>query len=167
VRARVEEAAALFPQRRPVDLPIPDVGAAFMREVVDVHRELYAEHGDLYGEDVSIKIERCLAVTDAEASSAQRRRDDYRAAVEALTADVDLVLTPTIPVVAPLVDIGDLKLRGTLTRNTLPINTLGWPAIALPCGLAEDGLPASVQLVGKPGRDDVVFAAAKLLASLV
>jgi aspartyl-tRNA(Asn)/glutamyl-tRNA(Gln) amidotransferase subunit A len=132
-----------------------------------VHRELYAEYADLYGENVAVKIERCLDVSESEASAARARRDDYRGEVEALTADLDLVITPTIPVVAPPVDVGDLALRGMLTRNTLPINALGWPALAIPCGAAEDGLPASAQLVGKPGRDDLVLAAGKLLASLV
>ena len=33
-----------------------------MREVADVHRELYAEHAELYGENIAPKIERCLAV---------------------------------------------------------------------------------------------------------
>jgi aspartyl-tRNA(Asn)/glutamyl-tRNA(Gln) amidotransferase subunit A len=167
VRKRVRAAAEVFPNRREIDLPIPDVDAAFMREVADVHRDLYAEYAELYGENVAVKIERCLEVSEAEAKAAQRRRDDYHAEMECLTAGLDLVLTPTIPVVAPEVEIGDLKLRGTLTRNTLPFNALGWPALALPCGAAEDGLPASVQLVGKHGRDDVVLAAGKLVASLV
>lgn len=56
-----------------------------------------------------------------------------------------------------------LMLRGILTRFTFPFNALGWPAIALPCGLAEDGLPASVQLVGRPGEDALVLAAGRLL----
>jgi aspartyl-tRNA(Asn)/glutamyl-tRNA(Gln) amidotransferase subunit A len=45
----------------------------------------------------------------------------------------------------------------------LPINALGWPALALPCGKAEDGLPASVQLVGRAGDDALVLAAGRLL----
>jgi Asp-tRNA(Asn)/Glu-tRNA(Gln) amidotransferase A subunit family amidase len=36
---------------------------------------------------------------------------------------------------------------------------LGWPALALPGGLAEDGLPASIQIVGRPGEDALVLAA--------
>jgi Asp-tRNA(Asn)/Glu-tRNA(Gln) amidotransferase A subunit family amidase len=54
-----------------------------------------------------------------------------------------------------------------MIRFTYPFNALGWPALALPVGAAEDGLPASVQLVGKPGDDALVLAAGKLLASLV
>jgi aspartyl-tRNA(Asn)/glutamyl-tRNA(Gln) amidotransferase subunit A len=167
VRERVAAAATRFAQRENLDLPRADVDAAFMREVADVHRELYSEYADLYGENVAVKIERCLAVTDAEAEAAARRREDYRTELERLTAGLDLLLTPTLPVVAPPVELGDLKLRGILTRNTLPVNALGWPALALPCGPAEDDLPASVQLIGKTGDDGLVLAAGRLLASLL
>ena len=66
VRARVEGAAARFRRRRLVELPFPDeaVYEPFAREVADVHRELFAQSADGYGEDVRIKIERCLAVRD-------------------------------------------------------------------------------------------------------
>jgi Asp-tRNA(Asn)/Glu-tRNA(Gln) amidotransferase A subunit family amidase len=48
-------------------------------------------------------------------------------------------------------------------RFTYPFNALGWPALALPCGRAEDGLPASVQLVAPAGEDARVLAAGALL----
>jgi Asp-tRNA(Asn)/Glu-tRNA(Gln) amidotransferase A subunit family amidase len=165
VRARVEQAAALFPHRRVVDLPIPDVGAAFMREVADVHRELYSEHGDLYGEDVAVKIERCLAIGDEEHRMALAERERYRAAAEAALDGADLFLTPTMPIVAPATGIGDLGLRWRLTHFTLPFNALGWPALALPCGIAEDGLPASVQLAGRRDADALVLAAGETLST--
>ena len=68
--------------------------------------------------------------------------------------------------VAPRVgegEIGDLEVREALISRTYPFNLLGWPALALPCGSAEDGLPASVQLVGGPGQDALVLAAGRLL----
>jgi aspartyl-tRNA(Asn)/glutamyl-tRNA(Gln) amidotransferase subunit A len=167
VRARVEEAAALFPRSAPLRLPEPEgISRLFMHEVAGVHRELFAENADLYGEDLRIKIERCLAVSDADAERAARARDGYREAVDAALGGKDLALTPTLPCVAPRVGaggIGDLDVREAVVSRTFPVNALGWPALALPCGPAEDGLPASVQLVGRPGSDGLVLAAGALL----
>ena len=167
VRARVDEAAAPFTRRKPVKLPRPEgVDPLFMHEVAGVHQELFAENADLYGEDLRIKIERCLEVTDARAEAAGRRRDKYRQAVEGALDGFDLVLTPTLPCVAPRIgagDPGDLGVRRSMIRFTFPFNALGWPALALPCGAAEDGLPASIQLAGRPGSDSLVLAAGRLL----
>jgi aspartyl-tRNA(Asn)/glutamyl-tRNA(Gln) amidotransferase subunit A len=163
IAARVREAATHFTGRRDVDWPRPQIDALFMREVADVHRDLYAEQAELYGEDLATKIERCLAVSDAEASLAARAREEYRERCLELVEGFDLLLTPTLPCVAPPTGVGDLALRGTLVSNTLPLNALGWPALALPCGPAEDGLPASVQLVGRPGADAFVLAVGERL----
>jgi aspartyl-tRNA(Asn)/glutamyl-tRNA(Gln) amidotransferase subunit A len=165
VGERVRGAAALLPRTKAVEWPRPRIDALFMREVADVHRELYDENGELYGDDVATKIERCLAVSDAEATLAARARAEYRERCSALLDGFDLLVTPTLPCVAPPVGVGDLTLRATLVRNTLPFNTLGWPALALPCGAAEDGLPASVQLVGRAGADALVLAAGERLAA--
>ena len=167
VRARVEDAASRFPRRKPLSLPEPEgIGELFMHEVAGVHRELFAENADLYGEDVRIRIERCLEVSDADAARAARRREEYREVVEDALEGIDLVLTPTLPLVAPWIGAGapgDLQVREALIRRTFPFNALGWPALALPCGAAEDGLPASVQLAGRPGADGLVLAAGRLL----
>jgi len=165
VAAQVQAAAACFPRLQRVDWPRPNIDALFMHEVADVHRELYPENAELYSEEVAEKIERCLAVSDAEATMAARHRDEYREQCEAVLDAYDLLVTPTLSCVAPPVGIGDLALRGTLVRNTLPFNTLGWPALALPCGRAEDGLPASIQLVGRSGADAIVLAAGERLST--
>jgi aspartyl-tRNA(Asn)/glutamyl-tRNA(Gln) amidotransferase subunit A len=158
VLARVDETATFFGARENIELPVPEITAAFQQEVADVHRDLYAENAELYSDELAWKIERCLEVADAEADAAIRRRSEWRERCGELLARHDLLVTPTIPVVAPEVGIGDRKLRNVLTRNTLPINALGWPALALPCGAAGDGLPASIQLVGRAGADALVLA---------
>jgi aspartyl-tRNA(Asn)/glutamyl-tRNA(Gln) amidotransferase subunit A len=164
VRARVEEAAARFPGAEPLALPFtPESQPLFMREIADVHRELYAEHGDLYGENIVPKIERCLAVTDAEASAAAAGREAYRETIRSAFEPFDLLLTPTLACVAPAANVDEIAVRGRLTRFTFPLNALGWPALALPCGPAEDGLAASAQLVGRPGDDALVLAAGRAL----
>jgi aspartyl-tRNA(Asn)/glutamyl-tRNA(Gln) amidotransferase subunit A len=168
VRERVEEAAAFFPRRRAIELPLaPGNRADFMREVADVHRALFPGNEELYGDNVRGKIERCLRVSDAEASAAERERAEYREHVEEAVAGLDLVVTPTIPLVAPPADIDELELRGRGTLLTYPFSSLGWPALALPCGTAEEGLPASVQLAARAGEDALVLAAGGLLASLL
>ncbi len=168
VRGRVEAAAEAFPRRRRLELPLgEDARAVFMREVADVHRELYAEHGDLYGENVAAKLELCLAVTDAEYEAAVRARARYREELDELLGGVDLVVTPTLPFVAPPAGQDERALRGQLTLFTWPFNVLGAPALALPCGPAEDGLPSSVQLAGRPGADALVLAAGGLLEHMI
>jgi aspartyl-tRNA(Asn)/glutamyl-tRNA(Gln) amidotransferase subunit A len=166
VRARVQAAAALFPQCAPIDLPhgrghIP----VFMHEVGEVHRSLFDEHADEYGEDVAWKLrELCFPVTDADLAEAEQAREALREEAEQLLDGFDLLLTPTQGFVAPTYDeSANDAIRTSITRFTNPFNALGWPALALPCGPAEHELPASVQIVGRPGTDAVVLAAGSAL----
>jgi aspartyl-tRNA(Asn)/glutamyl-tRNA(Gln) amidotransferase subunit A len=164
VRARVEAAAEHFPRRRRLELPRPkDFYECFDHEVADVHRELFLEHADSYGANVRPKIERALEVTDAEFARALERREHYREQFAEATAGVDLVLTPTLVCVAPEAPADELALRGRLTTLTFAFNAVGWPAVALPCGQAENGLPASVQLAAPAGHDALVLGSAAAL----
>jgi aspartyl-tRNA(Asn)/glutamyl-tRNA(Gln) amidotransferase subunit A len=166
VHTRVREAAALFPRSREVDFPFPsEIGVVFMREVADVHRDLFAEFEDSYGENVRTKVERCLTVTDADYQRGLRARAEYTERALAALDGVDLLLTPTMGFVAPALPVDDLEIRERTIRLTIPFNTLGWPALALPCGPAEDGLRASLQIAGRPGSDALVLAAGQLVES--
>ena len=170
VRARVEEAAALFPHREHVDFPSGKGHLkVFLREVAEVHESLFAEHADEYGEDVAWKLrELCFPVTDAEFAEGEGARATLHDEAAAALEGFDLLLTPTQGFVAPTYEAvtGD-SLRTGITRFTNPFNALGWPALALPCGPAEEGLPASIQLVGRAGQDGLVLGAAALLAELL
>jgi aspartyl-tRNA(Asn)/glutamyl-tRNA(Gln) amidotransferase subunit A len=163
VRARVEEAAAKFPNRRELALAVPDReqwGAAFRREVLESHAGLYPERAEDYGDDVRHSLEAATELTDSEVEAARRLRARLRDELPEALAGVDLLLTPTIPCVAPPYGHGS---RTVLTKLTALFNLTGWPALALPCGRAEAGLPASVQLAAPTGEDALVLAAGAAL----
>jgi aspartyl-tRNA(Asn)/glutamyl-tRNA(Gln) amidotransferase subunit A len=168
VRVRVEEATELFPHRRRIEFPLPEgVGAVFMREVAESHRGLFPDHADAYGDNLRAKLERCRAVSDAEFEAALGRLEEYRERAAEAIEGVDLLVTPTLAFVAPPAIRDDREIRDAVIRFTYPFNALGWPALALPCGPAESGLPASIQLVARAGEDARVLAAGSLLERLL
>ena len=128
-----------------------------MRDVDDVHRDLYAEHADAYGDNVRYKVERCLGVTDAQVEAGRAAGVDYREAAAAAFDGIDVLLTPTLPILPPPADVEEFEVREPLTMFTYPFNLLGWPALAVPAGAVE-GFPVSVQLVGRPHEDALVLA---------
>jgi Asp-tRNA(Asn)/Glu-tRNA(Gln) amidotransferase A subunit family amidase len=79
--------------------------------------------------------------------------------------DLDVILTPTTPTVAPPLDEG---VRGTAyTRYTTVAAFTGLPAAALPAGTGFRGLPVGVQLIGAARRDATVLAVASMLERLL
>ena len=134
----------------PVDFPTAEaVVPAFMREVGDVHRTLYPENAELYGENISGKIERCIAITDAEYETARQARSDHRERAEEAFGDHDVLVTPVLSCPIPPLDCVEIEVRAAMTRFTFPFNALGWPALAV----------GAVQVVGRPGMDGLVLAA--------
>jgi aspartyl-tRNA(Asn)/glutamyl-tRNA(Gln) amidotransferase subunit A len=163
VRARVDETAARFSSPRALPLPVPDRedwGAAFRREALESHAGLFPERAEDYGDDVRSSLEGAAELTDSEVDAARRFREGVREQLNESFGEFDLLVTPTLPVVAPPYGEGT---RTVLTRLTALFNLTGWPALALPCGPAEGGLPASVQLAAPSGRDALVLAAGAAL----
>ena len=79
-----------------------------------------------------------------------------RAEVDAALAGRHALLLPTLPIVAPrlgepMVSIGDKpeSVRNLTLRLTQLFNLTGHPAMSLPCGPADGGLPVGAQLVGR------------------
>jgi Asp-tRNA(Asn)/Glu-tRNA(Gln) amidotransferase A subunit family amidase len=134
----------------PIDFPTAEaVAPAFMREVGDVHRQLYPENAELYGENIRGKIERCIALDDAAYEAAVRARAEHAERASQALEGFDLLVTPTLACPVPAVDVVEVEVRATMTRYTFPFNALGWPALAL----------GSVQVAGRAGDDALVLAA--------
>src|SRR5260370_18455117 len=113
IRERVGERAARFPRSRPVDFALPDPAEnkLFMREVADVHRGLYPEYADDYGEGIRWKLELCAAVSDGEVTTAERLHAEHRERCQEVFAGRDTLLPPTMPCVAPPAGAAGRRLR--------------------------------------------------------
>ena len=90
----------------------------------------------------------------------------YRQAMRRVLADVDLLVSPTTPIVAPAHHAETVELAGAevpvimaAVVNTMPYNLAHLPAVSLPCGFA-DGVPVGLQLAGRPFDDARVLRAA-------
>jgi len=84
--------------------------------------------------------------------------------VAAVFAEVDVVVVPTIPEPAP--DLARTKAgsveefvarMGRFSRLTRPFNVLGLPALSVPSGFSEAGLPLALQIVGRPFDEPTVL----------
>ena len=125
---------------------------AFMREVADVHRELFAEHAELYGDNVRPKIERCLAVHRRRGGRGRAAREELPRALRELRQASTCCVTPT----HRLRRAAGRRRRARRARarrsaSRIPFNALGWPALALPCRPGR-GRPAGVAPARRPAR---------------
>ena len=98
----------------------------------------------------------------AKAQNIARR---LRAAYDDALSRHDLLLMPTLPVVATPLPPDDAPLASYVQRafemidNTAPFNVTGHPAMSLPCGLS-DGLPVGAMLIGRFWDESTIYAAA-------
>jgi amidase len=97
---------------------------------------------------------------------ALRREEMIAASINAVLRQADLVLTPLCASPAPLLNecpsTGALRsLRKANTSAWLaPWNAIGQPAVAIPVGTDEQGLPTAVQLAGRAGDEATLLALA-------
>ncbi|MEH2065741.1 MAG: amidase [Nostoc sp.] len=76
-----------------------------------------------------------------------------------LFQQVDIVVTPTTPMFAPLIN-ADTKIYRLNQRFMLPFSFLGLPAISLPCGRSSQGLPIGLQLIGNSYTEALILRVA-------
>lgn len=142
-------------------------GAQFVTicsEATQANWDVLAQPMKALGEDVRLRLELGQFFLATEYVKAQRARTQIRAALLNALRDADVFLIPTLPCTPPesgkqTVTVGEVTrpVAAMLTRFTSPFNMMGLPALSIPCGYDAEGLPISVQLVGRPGADAKVL----------
>jgi aspartyl-tRNA(Asn)/glutamyl-tRNA(Gln) amidotransferase subunit A len=129
--------------------------AVQMPEALSYHSRYLDERGALYGADfrAGLALGQCLLAEHY--LRAKRLIEAYRRETNAVLREVDVLVTPATPVIAPKFGTAHVTIDGVretvgnaLTRYTTFFNMTGHPAITLPAGLHSEGLPMAVQIVG-------------------
>ncbi len=147
-----------------IELTLPEsFGTSFRDQMIIMGAEAAAFHKPMYekqSQDYQPKLREMLRQgleTDATTySKALERRLRFSADMRLLAERADVLLTPSTPS-APLADLtntGDTRFQG-------PWTSCGLPAITLPIGLAESGLPLGIQLITSPFEEARLLAAAR------
>lgn len=125
-----------------------------MPEASVIHAERHARHASAYGRQTRLQIEEGFLVPAVSYVRGQQFRRRLAARLLGLMTEVDAILSPTVPWVAPASDPAIDQDEGfDELLFVAPYNLAGMPALSVPCGLGEGGLPVGLQLAGAPGRD--------------
>jgi aspartyl-tRNA(Asn)/glutamyl-tRNA(Gln) amidotransferase subunit A len=115
-----------------------------------------------FGEDVLALLDQGRGLPATAYINAQRLRREMIESFEGLLKTVDLLLTPTTPMPAPRIDEA-AEIRLAVTRLVRGFNVIGFPALSMPCGKTQSGLPIGLQLIAAPWRDAALLNAAAAL----
>lgn len=148
---------------REVQLDVPTDRRLQAAESWAYHAENVAKYSELYQPETLRRIRTGENVSAAEYIEKRRDLEIARREIGRVFADVDVLVTPTTAMPAPA--IADLKadpdaLRPAelkLLRNTRPFDVWGLPAISVPCGFTQSGLPIGLQIAGPHWREDLVL----------
>jgi aspartyl-tRNA(Asn)/glutamyl-tRNA(Gln) amidotransferase subunit A len=167
VRVAVDQAlaviGALVADVRDVKIEVTADRTVQAAESFAYHADHVARTPELYQAETLGRIRSGENISATEYIQRRRELDADRRRAHNFFAEVDLLVTPTMPIPAPA--IADLKkdpaaLRPaelTLLRNTRPFNVWGLPAISVPCGFTKSGLPIGLQIAGPHWREDLVL----------
>jgi aspartyl-tRNA(Asn)/glutamyl-tRNA(Gln) amidotransferase subunit A len=138
-----------------------------MAEATTYHRHLIRTHGSRLPSSVRLRLEAGLFISAADYIQAQRNRAlFYRQSCD-LFERVDLLAGPAVPILPCKIGSAKIKVKNKvigvfsiLTQYTRAFNLNGFPAITLPCGFSEGGLPVGLQLAARPFDEETVLRAA-------
>lgn len=154
-----------------IDVAWPDAEKTFVTstaimfpEAAAFHAAALAEHPDRYGDDIKARLELGAAVSGVEVATAHEMRRQLIAEVQRTLCDVDVIVGPTTPMVAPRsADAGDPALPPRIVANTRLGNVVGLPALSLP--LPAEGPPVGLQVLG--ASDSSVLALSQAIEAVI
>jgi aspartyl-tRNA(Asn)/glutamyl-tRNA(Gln) amidotransferase subunit A len=133
--------------------------AVMLAEGFALHAARVRESPQLFQPPVLGRLRGGEAVSTATYIDRRRELDQIRRVAPRLFAQVDLLVTPTVPLLPITIAEAQDDEAGTAlyARNTRPFNAYGLPALSVPCGFAKNGLPIGLQIIGPPWGEEAVL----------
>jgi aspartyl-tRNA(Asn)/glutamyl-tRNA(Gln) amidotransferase subunit A len=128
--------------------------ALLAMEAAALHLPWLRSRLDDYGEFMRHRILAAFIYSPVDFPRVQQARAGLRQRVAERLHHIDLLITPVTPGPAPALGVP------TPTSFTGPWNFLGWPALSLPTGIGDDGLPRAAQLIARPWHESLLLRAA-------
>ncbi len=149
----------------------PDIGTVYLHiclpDAAAYHAATLDAMPEKYTTNVRVRLEMGRYILAEDYVRALAGRDVLRREVDAALAQHDALLTPTLPIPAPLLGANSVTIAGkaepvrnVMLRLTQPFNVSGHPAITMPCGTTAAGLPCGMQLVGPRNETDALVRVA-------
>ena len=135
-------------------LPAVDNLTIAEAEAYAFHQPFLAESPHLYSPPIRERLLAGANITAAAYIGARREMERWRREIGEVFTDVDVIVTPTMPVKPVAVGTAsDL----TLIRNTSAFDVFGLPTVSIPCGFSTEGLPIGLQITGRHLDESTVF----------
>ena len=146
-----------------INLEVPTDRTLQKVESYAYHAKFVRQSPELYQPETLRRIRTGEGISPEDAAQCKRELQEARKQIASVFNDVDLLITPTTPTPAPV--ISELKANPdllrprelALLRNTRPMNVWGLPAISVPCGFTQSGLPIGLQIIGPHGGESEVL----------
>lgn len=175
VQAMVQRAEALGARAVPVQVPdiaaLNAVGRVILLAEASALMEPYLHRRAEFGADVLALLDQGRLLPATDFINAQRLRRVFMTEFARVWSEADCLFTPCTPITAPCIGEATASIAGETedvrlasTRLVRGLNVLGVPALALPSGLDNRGLPMSLQIVGKPWSEALLLKVAQALA---
>jgi aspartyl-tRNA(Asn)/glutamyl-tRNA(Gln) amidotransferase subunit A len=113
-------------------------------EASDVHGAAYAANPEAFGPGVASLVRAGLEMSQDDYRHAVDLQSQFQDEMDEVFGDVDALFAPATDTTAP----DDLETTGS-PKFQIPWGYAALPVVSLPAALADDGLPAAIQLVGR------------------
>lgn len=145
---------------------LQEKGTLIAAEAAHIHSQLLTSgQGDELDPMVLSRIRRGEGIAASHYVAVQQARIQLQAQLDTALADVDLLMLPTVPLVAPLIASLDNEdafhyANMLMLRNPSVFNFYDLPAISLPLPRTTGAMPVGLMLVGQRHADRAVLAMA-------